>query len=116
MTTHDWNKVIVELDGHVAKLIMNDPPVMNAAGVEMVRGMMDALTLIEKKENGETGLKLNSIADEVRVKPKKEEPKADPVPRKPKKAVAKQAAASKPPAKGADGGKRSLVPQLPRKG
>ncbi|MCC6919224.1 MAG: enoyl-CoA hydratase/isomerase [Alphaproteobacteria bacterium] len=52
MSTHEFNKVIVELDGAVAKLIMNDPPVMNAAGVEMVRGMMDALTFIEKKENG----------------------------------------------------------------
>ena len=74
---------------------------------------------VEKKETGETGLKLESLADEVPVKPKKEEPKKDPAPRKPaaKKAVAKKAPAAKPKdaSSGKDGGKRSLVPQLPRK-
>ena len=74
---------------------------------------------VETKETGETGLKLESLADEVPVKPKKEEPKKD--------AGAAQAAAKKPTAQeagrakaeagrgGKDGGKRSLVPQLPRK-
>ena len=73
---------------------------------------------VEERESGEKGLKLDSITDEVPVKPKKEEPEK-PVVRKGKikKPPVKKAAAAKPkllpPAK--DGGKRSLVPQLPRK-
>jgi len=72
---------------------------------------------VEKKETGDTGLKLESLPDELPVKPKKEEPEAPPPRRKaqPKKAQAKKPA---PPAKAKDakdGGKRSLVPQLPRK-
>ncbi|MEP9373115.1 ATP-dependent Clp protease ATP-binding subunit ClpA [Mesorhizobium sp. KR1-2] len=74
---------------------------------------------VETKEDGETGLKLETIADEVPVKPKKEEPRKAPV-RKPaaKKAGPKKVVAQKPRAapKGKDGPKRSLVPQLPRKG
>ncbi len=74
---------------------------------------------VEKKESGQTGLKLESLPDEVRVKPKKEEPEA-PAPRKKvaKKAAAKKEppAKAKPAPKGKDGpAKRSLVPQLPRK-
>jgi ATP-dependent Clp protease ATP-binding subunit ClpA len=73
---------------------------------------------VEKKETGESGLKLESLADESPVQPKKEEPEDAP---KPKKAVAKKpapkkAVAQKPEPKGKDGNKRSLVPQLPRKG
>jgi ATP-dependent Clp protease ATP-binding subunit ClpA len=75
---------------------------------------------VEKKETGETGLKLESLADEVPVKPKKEEPKKDPAARKPvsRKVAKKSIAAQRPKAAspGKDGGKRSLVPQLPRKG
>ncbi|RUW67047.1 AAA family ATPase, partial [Mesorhizobium sp. M1E.F.Ca.ET.063.01.1.1] len=73
---------------------------------------------VEKKETGETGLKLESLADEAPVKPKKEEPEDSPKARKAaaKKPIAKKAAAQKPEPKGKDGGKRSLVPQLPRKG
>ncbi|WP_269929510.1 ATP-dependent Clp protease ATP-binding subunit ClpA [Aminobacter sp. HY435] len=75
---------------------------------------------VEKKETGETGLKLESLADELPVKPKKEEPEDRPKAKKPatKKPVAKKAVAQKPKnePKGKDGGKRSLVPQLPRKG
>ncbi|HEY5819891.1 MAG TPA: ATP-dependent Clp protease ATP-binding subunit ClpA [Mesorhizobium sp.] len=76
---------------------------------------------VETKETGETGLKLESLPDEVPVTPKKEEPEEVAVPIKP---VAKKAAAPKKPASptkpkdgpsGKDGGKRSLVPQLPRK-
>jgi ATP-dependent Clp protease ATP-binding subunit ClpA len=78
---------------------------------------------VEDKD-GSKGLKLDSVADEVPVKPKKEEPE-EKVVRKPKakKAAPKKVAASKPstgkpkqlpPSK--DSGKRSLVPQLPRKG
>jgi ATP-dependent Clp protease ATP-binding subunit ClpA len=70
----------------------------------------------EVKESGETGLKLEAIAGDVPVKPKKEDPEAEAAP-KPKKAPAKKAAAkAKPAAKPAADGKRSLVPQLPRKG
>jgi ATP-dependent Clp protease ATP-binding subunit ClpA len=76
---------------------------------------------VEKKETGETGLKLESLPDEMPVKPKQEEPEA-PAPLK-KPAAKKGAVAKKvsPPAKpksgptGKDGNKRSLVPQLPRK-
>ncbi|TIS44736.1 MAG: hypothetical protein E5W93_20285, partial [Mesorhizobium sp.] len=59
-----------------------------------------------------------SLADEAPVKPKKEEPEDSPKPRKAaaKKPAAKKAVAQKPEPKGKDGGKRSLVPQLPRKG
>jgi ATP-dependent Clp protease ATP-binding subunit ClpA len=75
---------------------------------------------VEKKETGETGLKLESLADEVPVKPKKEEPKKDPAARKSvARKVAKKAIAAQRPktaSPGKDGGKRSLVPQLPRKG
>ncbi|BCH24906.1 ATP-dependent Clp protease ATP-binding subunit ClpA [Mesorhizobium sp. L-8-10] len=72
---------------------------------------------IETKETGETGLKLETIADEVPVKPKKEEPKKDPAPRRAAaKKTAKKAVAQKPRPGGRDGAKRSLVPQLPRKG
>ena len=38
---------------------------------------------VETKEDGETGLKLESLADELPVRPKKEEPEADAAPRKP---------------------------------
>ena len=71
---------------------------------------------VEKKETGETGLKLESLSDANPVKPKKEPEEEQPKPRKAaaKKPAAKKAAA-KPAAKGKDGGKRSLVPQLPRK-
>ncbi|MGB3540469.1 MAG: ATP-dependent Clp protease ATP-binding subunit ClpA [Mesorhizobium sp.] len=78
---------------------------------------------VEKKETGETGLKLESLADEAPVKPKREPeeaPKARKAPVK-KAATKKTVASSKPAAprrpdpKGKDGGKRSLVPQLPRK-
>src|SRR6187399_192152 len=52
---------------------------------------------VETKESGATGLKLESLADEAPVKPKKEQPKADAAPRKPsiKRAVAKKAVAPK---------------------
>jgi len=71
---------------------------------------------VETKEDGTKGLKLESIPDEVPVKPKRE---ATAKPKKPtaaKKAKPKAAAAAKPkdgPAK--EPRKRSLVPQLPRK-
>jgi len=66
-------------------------------------------------------LKLESIADEVPVKPKKEEPAPKPkkpAAKKPKaKVAAKPSAAAKGrPDKSGDAPKRSMVPQLPRKG
>ncbi len=76
---------------------------------------------VEKKETGETGLKLETVADETPVTPRRE-PEEAPKGRKAqaKKAAPKKAAAQKPGPKGSDpkgkdGGKRSLVPQLPRK-
>jgi ATP-dependent Clp protease ATP-binding subunit ClpA len=74
---------------------------------------------VEAKEDGETGLKLDALADEVPVKPKKEDPEGPtPKPKATKKPAAKKATATKAkPAKPAgEGSKRSLVPQLPRKG
>ncbi|MEZ5781578.1 MAG: ATP-dependent Clp protease ATP-binding subunit ClpA [Rhizobiaceae bacterium] len=61
-------------------------------------------------------LKLETLSDEVPVKPKKEEPEK-PVVRKPraKKATPKKTVAAKPKAPTGKGSKRSLVPQLPRK-
>ena len=65
---------------------------------------------VAKDEAGEDALKLDAIADEVPVRPKKEEPEGRPVKRKPAK---KPAARAAPKAKEAP--KRSIVPQLPRK-
>lgn len=74
---------------------------------------------VETKETGETGLKLEALADEVPVKPKKEEPDR-PVRRKPvsKRSTRKPTVATAgrdQQGGGKDGPKRSLVPQLPRK-
>ncbi|APH72493.1 ATP-dependent Clp protease ATP-binding subunit ClpA [Aquibium oceanicum] len=73
---------------------------------------------VETVEGGTTGLKLETIADETPVRPKKENPEGRPAPRKPKAKKAKPAkAAAKPkgPTGEKDAPKRSLVPQLPRK-
>ncbi|MCB1382416.1 MAG: AAA family ATPase, partial [Notoacmeibacter sp.] len=83
------------------------------------------------KDDGSTGLKLDSLAEDAPVKPKKEEPEALPAPlkkAKPAKA-AKPAAKGKPAPKGSgdeapapgpdDKGpqrKRPGIPQVPRKG
>ncbi|MBX3531000.1 MAG: ATP-dependent Clp protease ATP-binding subunit ClpA [Rhizobiaceae bacterium] len=70
----------------------------------------------EVKESGDTGLKLEAIAGDVPVKPKKEDPEAE-ARAKPKKTTSKKAPAkAKAAAKPAGDAKRSLVPQLPRKG
>ncbi|WEX11733.1 ATP-dependent Clp protease ATP-binding subunit ClpA [Chelativorans sp. AA-79] len=70
---------------------------------------------VETKENGETGLKLETIPDDAPVKPKRETPPA-------RKAAAKRSTAKKAKPKTAkrppavqEPPKRSLVPQLPRK-
>jgi ATP-dependent Clp protease ATP-binding subunit ClpA len=73
---------------------------------------------VETKESGQTGLKLDTIADETPVKPKKEDPEDKPARKAKAKRVrpAKAAAAKpKPTPKGKEPPKRSLVPQLPRK-
>src|SRR5690606_16164541 len=71
---------------------------------------------VEKKETGETGLKLETVPDEAKVQPTKE-PEERPKARNPaaKKTVAKKASPPKAQPKSREGGKRSLVPQLPRK-
>lgn len=75
---------------------------------------------VETKDSGATGLRLDTIADETPVRPKKEEPEGGPV-RKPKVKRVKQAKAAtakpkaKTPPKDNEPPKRSLVPQLPRK-
>jgi ATP-dependent Clp protease ATP-binding subunit ClpA len=71
---------------------------------------------VETKEDGKTGLKLDTIADETVVTPKKEDPSEEEAAGPSKKAKKPSATKSKP----GDGGpdlpnKRSLVPQLPRK-
>jgi ATP-dependent Clp protease ATP-binding subunit ClpA len=68
-------------------------------------------------ENGDSKLKLDAVADEVPVKPKKEEPAKKPAAKKPKaKAGAKpQPVAKAKPEKPSEPPKRSMVPQLPRK-
>jgi ATP-dependent Clp protease ATP-binding subunit ClpA len=73
---------------------------------------------VETKEDGKSGLKLETLADEAPVKPKKEDPEAEPRKIAARKASAKKPAAkAKPAPKDQEGGaKRSLVPQLPRKG
>jgi ATP-dependent Clp protease ATP-binding subunit ClpA len=68
-----------------------------------------------EETDGAKGLKLEAIADEVPIRPKKEETRKAPA-RKPRKAAAKKAAKAAPKAAAKDPGKRSLVPQLPRKG
>ncbi len=72
---------------------------------------------VEKKETGVTGLKLDAIADDAPVKPKKEEQDNAPKRRKPaaKKAAAPKKAAAKPKTPPKGDGKRTIVPQLPRK-
>ena len=68
---------------------------------------------VEKKETGDAGLKLETLEDEVPVKPKKEEVEAAPRKKAARKPSAKKA---QPSAKAKSGSaKRSLVPQLPRK-
>ena len=76
---------------------------------------------VEKKETGETGLKLEPIADDQPVKPKKEDPEG-PKPKKKtaRKATTRKAATAKQAPKGGKGGEnakqRTIVPQLPRRG
>ena len=71
---------------------------------------------VEQKESGEAGLKLETLPDETPGKPKKEpEERAKPRRAAAKKPAAKKVAPRKAEPKGREGGKRSLVPQLPRK-
>ncbi len=72
---------------------------------------------VATNEAGDEVLKLDAIADEVPVRPKKEEPEPKPVRAKPaKKPAAKAKPKAEPKAKAERGPqKRSSVPQLPRK-
>jgi len=72
---------------------------------------------VGKGDTGDKVLKLDAIADEVPVKPKKEEPEPKPVRRKAaKKPAAKAKEKAEPKARDPKGPpKRSSVPQLPRK-
>ncbi|MBE0693658.1 MAG: ATP-dependent Clp protease ATP-binding subunit ClpA [Aquamicrobium sp.] len=72
---------------------------------------------VGKGDTGDEVLKLDAIADEVPVKPKKEEPEPKPVRRKAaKKPAAKAKEKAEPKARDPKGPpKRSSVPQLPRK-
>jgi ATP-dependent Clp protease ATP-binding subunit ClpA len=70
---------------------------------------------VVKSDAGIDVLNLEALADELPVKPKKEQVEDRPAPRR--KAAKKPAAAvkPKPEPKGKDSPKRSIVPQLPRK-
>jgi ATP-dependent Clp protease ATP-binding subunit ClpA len=70
---------------------------------------------VEQKETGETGLKLEAIADEVPLAPKKEDTKRPSVGKKPG-AKKTAAATSKPRSTDKKNApKKSTVPQLPRR-
>ncbi len=69
---------------------------------------------VETKETGETGLKLEALADELPVKPKKEEPEVAAAKPPKKKAPTRKPPRAKETA-GAEPPKRSIVPQLPRR-
>jgi len=72
---------------------------------------------VEQKETGETGLKLDAIADEVPLAPKKEDDKRSAVSKKiaAKKAAGANASAKAKSADKKDTPKKSTVPQLPRR-
>ena len=67
---------------------------------------------VEQKETGESGLKLEAIADEVPLAPKKEETKRGAAGKKP---AAKTASAEAGSGKAKTTPKKSVVPQLPRR-
>ncbi len=52
MTTVEFERVKLELADNVATITMNDPDVMNAAGLAMVGGLIDAFTYIEDPAKG----------------------------------------------------------------
>ncbi len=78
---------------------------------------------VEAKESGEKTLHLESIAGEIPVKPKKEDPEEGAPRRKASRKPAKpvpdgddgEPKSSESGSAGKEGGKRSLVPQLPRR-
>jgi 2-(1,2-epoxy-1,2-dihydrophenyl)acetyl-CoA isomerase len=52
MTTHNFDRVRVEIEGPVAKLVLNHTEVMNAVSLEMLGGLKKAFDLIEKDDSG----------------------------------------------------------------
>jgi ATP-dependent Clp protease ATP-binding subunit ClpA len=74
--------------------------------------------VVEKNEMGEAGLKLEPIADDQPVKPKKEDPEGAKPKKKARKATARKPAAKAAPKNGKGGEaskQRTIVPQLPRR-
>ena len=52
MPVQEFKKTLLKIEDGVATLIMNDEPVMNAAGLEMVQGQIEALSVIERRDSG----------------------------------------------------------------
>jgi len=52
MPIHDLNRVRLEIDGGVAKMVMNHVEVMNAVSMEMLEGLTAALNIIERPDSG----------------------------------------------------------------
>lgn len=48
MSVQNFNKVRLEIEGNVAKMIMDDQPVMNAVGSEMLSGLTSAIKAVER--------------------------------------------------------------------
>ncbi|MBO6716627.1 MAG: ATP-dependent Clp protease ATP-binding subunit ClpA [Rhizobiaceae bacterium] len=71
--------------------------------------------VVDKKETGETGLKLEPIADDQPVKPKKEDPEGPKPKKKVRKTTARKTSAKAAPKGGDSSKQRTIVPQLPRR-
>lgn len=52
MTVHEFDRARLEIDGGVARLVMNHVEVMNAVSLEMLAGLIKALNVIEKPGSG----------------------------------------------------------------
>ncbi len=52
MTIHELDRIRLEIDGGVARLVMNHPEVMNAVSPQMASGLVAALNIIEASGSG----------------------------------------------------------------
>ena len=52
MTVKEFEKVRLEINGPVAKVVMNDPPVMNAMGIPMTEDLQRAIDVVEAQDSG----------------------------------------------------------------